>query len=101
MRWGSVNEPAAPVALAVVLVVAECLAHLADAADSGEVAVVLDRASQGDLALRIATTTLLLLPDGEPPWLQRCRSRAAVAGGRLLCGRDVGSFLEVRFPAPL
>jgi hypothetical protein len=85
-------------AAAIRGIVLECLHHLAGApGTAAQIAVGVDRG--GSVAVRIASDGAGLLPEEDAPWLVRARSHAALAGGRLLCGRaGAGSVVELRFP---
>ena len=98
VSWEGDEVADAEVAAAIPWVLHECLEHLAHRSCAEAVAAV-DVGSDGAVALRLAATSLALVPEGDPPWLVRSRARVALSGGRLLCGRaGSGSFLEVRFP---
>jgi hypothetical protein len=95
-QWSGVEACEPDVSLAVASVVQECLVHLSRIQGSSCV-VSVEAGAQG-VSMRVATASAALLPDGEPSWLVRARARAALAGGRLLCGRaGEGSVVEVRF----
>lgn len=86
------------VAGAVIAVMQECVDHLATV-PGADCEVTLEHAPERSTALRLGTSSAALLPDGDPAWLVRSRARAALGGGRLVCGgAGEGSFLEARFP---
>jgi hypothetical protein len=98
VAWSGPEVVGARAGAAVPGVVLECLQHLADAPGAAaEVAVHVD--GGGAVVVRILTDGDGLLAAEDAPWLVRARARAALAGGRLLCGRaGSGSLVDLRLP---
>ena len=85
-------------AAAIIAVTQECIDHLA-MVPGANCEVTVEHAPEQSTALRTGTSSAALLPDGDAAWLVRSRARAALGGGRLVCGRaGEGSFVEARFP---
>jgi hypothetical protein len=98
VAWSGPEAVGARAGAAVPAVVLECLQHLAGAPGTvAEVAVHVD--GGGAVVVRILTEGEGLLAAEDDPWLVRSRARAALAGGRLLCGRaGGGSLVDLRLP---
>ncbi len=93
--WRGSESVAATAAVTLPPVVEECLRHLA-ATPGTEAEVVVSVSDAGGVLLRVTTPGDGLLPGAEEPWLERARARAALAGGRLLCGpAGDGSLMEL------
>ena len=93
--WSGPETVGAGAAAALPPVVEECLRHLATTPGT-EVEVAVTVAPGGGVVLRITSPGRGLLPAEDEPWLVRSRARAALAGGRLVCGpRGPGSLLEL------
>ena len=98
IAWTGPEAVGAGSARAVAAVVLECLQHLARVPGTlAEVAVHVD--GGGAVAVRILTEGEGLRAADGDPWLVRSRARAALADGRLHCGRvGGGSFVDLRLP---
>jgi hypothetical protein len=93
--WSGPETVGAGAAAALPPVVEECLRHLARTPGT-EVEVAVTVARGGAVALRITSPGRGLLAAEDEPWLVRSRARAALAGGRLVCGPGGGgSLLEL------
>ncbi|HEY2703924.1 MAG TPA: hypothetical protein VGL20_09560 [Candidatus Dormibacteraeota bacterium] len=93
--WRGSETVGAAAAAALPPVVEECLRHLA-ATPGTEAEVVVSVSDGGGVLLRVTTPGDGLLPGGDERWLERARARAALAGGRLLCGpAGDGSLMEL------
>jgi hypothetical protein len=96
VEWTGPDSVGKATAAALAAVVEECLRHLATLPGT-EARVAVSVEPGGAAAVRVSTPGPGLLPEEDARWLGRSRARAALAGGRLLCGPDgEGSFVELR-----